>query len=259
MKLLALGDVVSAAGCEFVRKKLPEIKREHGIDVCIANAENSAVGNGTLPFSADHLFSSGVDFLTGGNHSFRRKEILPYMESRGDIIRPYNMHPSNPGKGTGIIDMGRYRIGVINLIGNSFSNTAYANVFDSLDRAIAELADCRIKVVDFHAEATGEKGALAYYADGRVSALFGTHTHVQTADASVLPSGTGFISDLGMCGVKNSVLGVEPENVINMLRTGMPTRFKAAEGDCMINGCIFEIDEKTGLTLNAETIRIDER
>lgn len=254
MKLLALGDVVSAAGCEFVRKKLPGIKKEYGIDVCIANAENSAVGNGILPFSADHLFSSGIDLLTGGNHSFRRKEIFPYLDSRSDIIRPYNMHRSNPGNGIGIIDMGRYRIGVINLIGNSFFNASYDNPFDSLDKAINEIADCKIKIVDFHAEATGEKKSLAYYADGRVSALFGTHTHVQTADACILPSGTGYISDLGMCGVKNSVLGVEPENVIDMLRTGMPTRFKAASGECMINGCIFEIDEKTGLTVSVEAV-----
>lgn len=254
MKLLALGDVVSAAGCEFVRKKLPGIKKEYGIDICIANAENSAVGNGTLPFSADYLFSSGVDFLTGGNHSFRRKEIFPYLESHNDMIRPYNMHPSNPGNGIGVMDMGRYKIGVINLIGNSYFNVSYANAFDALDKAIDAVADCKIKIVDFHAEATGEKKALAYYADGRVSVLFGTHTHIQTADADILPSGTGYITDLGMCGVKNSVLGVEPDNVIQMLRTGMPTRFNAASGECMLNGCIFEIDEKTGLTVSVETL-----
>lgn len=253
MKLLALGDVVSDGGCNALTRLLPKIKRENGIDVCIANGENSALGNGILPSSADTLISAGVDLITTGNHIFRRKEISNYLDDNSFIIRPYNMHPSCPGNGIGIIDMGRYKIGVINLIGNAFFGASYANVFDSLDKALAEIEACKIKIVDFHAEATGEKRALGFYADGRVSAFFGTHTHVQTADAQILPKGTGYITDLGMCGSEYSVLGVEPECIIRSLKTGMPTQFKARETEISVNGCIFEIDEKDGHTKNIRT------
>lgn len=256
MKLLALGDIVSSSGCEFIRQKLSGIKKMYGIDVCIANGENSAVGNGILPFSADHLFTSGVDLITTGNHVFRRKEIYSYIDENEYLIRPYNMHSSVPGKGIGIIDMGRYRIGVINLMGNAFFNANYENCFDALDKALKEISDCKIKIVDFHAEATGEKKAMGYYADGRVSAFFGTHTHIQTADAQILPKGTGYITDLGMCGAERSVLGVEPEIIISALKTGMPERFTTANDNIVINGCIFDIDDKTGLTTEITPIII---
>lgn len=256
MKLLVLGDVVGNGGCEFIRKKLPSIKKHYGIDVCIANGENSATGNGILPYSADHLFASGVDFITTGNHVFRRSEIHDYIDEREDIIRPYNMHRSVPGKGVGIIDMRSYKIGVINLMGTAYMNASFENPFDSLDKALEEIKDCRIKIVDFHAESTGEKRALGIYADSRVSVFFGTHTHVQTADVQILPGGTGYITDLGMCGSADSVLGVESECVIKALRTGLPTRFKAAESNIKLDGCIFEIDEKTGLCTGAEPISV---
>lgn len=256
MKLLALGDIVSNSGCEFVRKKLPGLKKLYNIDVCIANGENSATGNGIVPFSADYLFASGVDIITTGNHVFKRAEIQAYLDDRTDIIRPYNMHKSVPGRGVTSLDMGSYRIGIINLIGTAYTNSSFANPFDSLDEAIKEIEDCKIKVVDFHAESTGEKRALAIYADSRVSAFFGTHTHVQTADAQILPGGTGYITDLGMCGSANSVLGVESECVIKALKTGLPTRFKACESNIQLDGCFFEIDEKTGLTVSAEPISI---
>ena len=256
MKLLALGDIVGNGGCEFVRKKLPGLKKLYGIDICIANGENSATGNGILPFSADHLFASGVDFITTGNHVFRRSEIHSYLDERNDIIRPFNMHSSVPGSGVGVIDMGAYRIGVINLIGTAYMNSSFANPFDSLDKALTQISDCKIKIVDFHAESTGEKRALAIYADSRVSAFFGTHTHVQTADAQILPGGTGYITDLGMCGGVNSVLGVESACVINALKTGMPTRFKADENDIRLDGCVFDIDEKSGLTRSIEPISV---
>ena len=256
MKILALGDVVSNSGCEFLRKKLPGLKKLYNIDVCIANGENSATGNGILPFSADYLFSSGVDIITTGNHVFRRAEIHSYIDERDDIIRPYNMHSSVPGKGVSILDMGSYRVGVINLIGTAYMNANFANPFDSLDKAIEEIKDCRVKIVDFHAESTGEKRALGIYADSRVSAFFGTHTHVQTADAQILPGGTGYITDLGMCGSANSVLGVESECVIKALKTGLPTRFKTDENNIQLDGCVFEINEKTGLTVSVEAISI---
>lgn len=253
MKILALGDVVGSGGCEKIRKSLPSIKRKHNIDFCIANGENSAVGNGILPFSADYLFSSGVDFITGGNHTFRRNEIYSYLDENDRIIRPYNIHPSSPGNGYGIVDMGRYRIGIINLLGKSFMSGS-ENPFDALDNALKKIDDCQVKIVDFHAEATGEKKALGFYADGRVSAFFGTHTHIQTADAQILPNGTAYITDLGMCGPEYSVLGVEPQIIITALKTGLPQRFKNAETPCSIEGCIFDIDEKTGKALSVQNI-----
>lgn len=258
MKLLALGDVVSDGGCRAITARLPKIKREYGIDVCIANGENSACGNGILPDSAEALISAGVDLITTGNHVFRRREFHDYIDEHDYVIRPYNMHPSCPGKGVGVLDMGRYRVGVINLMGSAFFNANYANPFDSLDRAIDEISDCKIKIVDFHAEATGEKRALGFYADGRVSAFFGTHTHVRTADAQILPNGTGYITDLGMCGSETSVLGIEPEIIIRSLKTGMPSVFKAKETDIAINGCIFEINEKSGLTEKIHSVILRE-
>ena len=253
MRILALGDIVGSGGCGVVCKNLKHIKKKYNIDVCIANGENSAVGNGILPSSANELFCYGVDLITTGNHVFRRKEIFPYIDERHDLLRPYNMHPSCPGNGISVIDMGKYRIGVINLIGTAFFNSSYANPFDSLDAALEELEDCRIRIVDFHAESTGEKQALAYYADGRVSAFFGTHTHVLTADARILPKGTGYITDLGMCGARESVLGVQPDIIIRALKTSMPEKFFAVDsGSMMMNGCIFEIDENSGKATGAE-------
>ena len=256
MKLLALGDVVSNGGCEFIRQKLSGLKRLYGIDICIANGENSASGNGILPFSAEHLIASGVDIITTGNHVFRRKEIIPYLDEHSYVLRPYNMHSSCSGEGTAVIDMGKYRIGVINIIGNAYFNSSFGNCFDALDSAIKDTAGCAVKIVDFHAESTGEKRAMGFYADGRVSVFFGTHTHVQTSDAQILPKGTGYITDLGMCGSDNSVLGVEPEIIISALKTGMPEKFRTAEADISINGCVFEIDEKTGKTLSVNPIII---
>ncbi len=253
MKLLALGDVVGEKGCEAVRRFLPEFRRKENIDFCIANGENSAEGNGITSHSAEHLLTSGVDFITGGNHSFRRNEVYNYLDESDRVIRPFNCHISNPGKGIGIADMGRYRIGIINLLGSAFMSGA-DNPFDAADRALAEIADCKIKIVDFHAEATGEKRALGFYLDGRVSALFGTHTHVQTADACILPEGTGYITDLGMCGPSKSVLGVESEVVIRFLKTSMPAKFISSSNEAGIQGCLFEIDEKTGKTLSVKTI-----
>ncbi len=257
MKLLALGDVVGNIGCEYIRKNLPEIKRKEKVDFVIANGENSADGNGILPYSAEHLFSSGVDFITGGNHTFRRNEIYSFLDENDRIIRPYNIHSSSPGNGYGKVDMGKYKIGIINLLGKSFMSGS-ENPFDYLDKALNEIKECSIKIIDFHAEATGEKKALGFYADGRASVLFGTHTHIQTSDAQILPNGTGYITDLGMCGPFYSVLGVEPEIIIKALKTGLPQRFKNADTPCRIEGCIFDIDETSGKTTNIKNFMTGE-
>ncbi len=254
MNILVLGDVVSGIGCDFLRKKLPAFKKLKAIDFCIANGENSATGNGITPDSAEHLFTSGVDFITTGNHVFRRKEVYDYLDENEFLIRPYNLDSSVPGKGLALIDTGRYTLAVINLMGNMYSDCC-DNAFRAADRALKEIGSrTNIILVDLHAEATSEKKAMGFYLDGKVSALFGTHTHVLTADERVLPGGTGYITDIGMCGVKDSVLGVDKDIVIGKFRTGMPVRFDSANGSCMINGCIFNIDEKTGKCISAERV-----
>lgn len=256
MNILVLGDVVSALGCDFVKRKLPALKRLKNIDFVIANAENSAKGNGVTPESADFLFSVGVDFLTTGNHCFKRKESYDYFDSREDIIRPYNISRSAPGKGVSVIDLGRTKIAVMNLIGSVYLPPC-ENPFYSADEALKETDGAKIILVDFHAEATSEKQAMGYYLDGRVSAVFGTHTHVQTADERILSGGTGFIADVGMCGSRNSVLGVKKELIIEKLKNNMPSRFETNEDDeCMINCCIFSVDEKSGKCTDIERITL---
>lgn len=256
MNIFVIGDVVSSKGCEFLRRVLPSYKKLKGIDFCIANGENSAVGNGITPFSAQYLFDSGVDFITTGNHVYRRREFYDMLEERNDIIRPANFSKENPGKGFSVVDLGKTKIGIINLSGMVYMDRC-DNPFSTVDKILPEISDCKIKLVDFHAEATAEKRALGFYLDGKVSAVFGTHTHVLTADAAILPCGTAYITDVGMTGPKNSVLGVKPEISIEWLKTGMPARFDTADGDCFLNGCIFEFENNTGKALSVEPVTIE--
>lgn len=255
MRIFAIGDVVSANGCEFLRNRLPAFKKVKGVDFCIVNGENSAVGNGITPFSAEYLFDSGADFITTGNHAFRRKEMYEYFDSNTRVIRPANFSSAAPGRGFSQIDLGFTCVTVINLSGRVYMDSC-DNPFDTADRILSG-TDGKVIMVDFHAEATAEKGALARYLDGRVSAVFGTHTHVQTNDAAILPGGTGFITDLGMTGAADSILGVKPELSVNWMRTGMPTRFDAADGPCRMDGCLFDIDNKTGLCTAVEPVSIE--
>ena len=255
MNILVLGDVVSKQGCEFVMKRLSTLKKLKNIDICIANGENSASGNGITPSSAKFLFDCGINFITTGNHAFRRKEMYDFFDECDKVIRPANYYRHNPGRGYGIVDMGRCRVAIINLAGN-YGLENSSNVFLKADEILKNLEDIKIKIVDFHAEATSEKRALGFYLDGRVSAVFGTHTHVQTADEQILEKGTGYITDVGMCGVIDSVLGVKKEIIVKKMIDNMPTRFDAAEGECMINGCIFEVDEKSGKCISCERINV---
>lgn len=230
MKILAIGDVVGSVGCEFLRDTLPDLKKAHGIDLVIANGENSADGNGITPFSANHLFSSGVDVITTGNHSFRRREIFPKFESEPHLIRPANFPSRNtPGSGICTVDMLKTKVIIINLMGTIFMESIDCP-FKTIDRLLDKVDKNAIIIVDFHAEATSEKRTLGYYLDGKVSAFFGTHTHVPTADESIFPKGTGYITDVGMTGVINSALGVKFELVIRKLKTKMPVRFENATG-----------------------------
>ncbi|XOQ44836.1 MAG: 2',3'- and 3',5'-cNMP phosphodiesterase YmdB, calcineurin family [Clostridium sp.] len=254
MNILAIGDVVGSIGCRFLRKHLPAVKKLKGIDLVIANGENSADGNGLTPASARYLFDSGVDVITTGNHSFRRKESYDFYDSCPALLRPANYPAAAPGKGLEVVDLGRIQVGIVNLIGTVYMESM-ESPFDAADRILSAGVP-KITLVDFHAEATGEKRSLAYYLDGRVSAVFGTHTHVQTADETILPNGTGYLSDLGMTGPIHSVLGVKPELVIRKMRTKMPVRFAVADGDCRIDGAVFSIDEKTGKTICIERLQI---
>ena len=262
MRILAIGDVVGKGGCSFLRSKLKRFKEEQGIDFVIANGENSAEGNGILPSSACHLFDSGVDVITNGNHTFRRREIFKFLnennyERNGRyIIRPYNYpRPNTPGKGFCKATVNGVKIAVINILGVAYLECLVLPV-DALEDALEQCRDCAIKIVDFHAEATAEKRAFGFYADGKVSAVFGTHTHVQTSDEEVLPYGTGYITDVGMTGAINSVLGVKKELSIKRMVDRMPVRFENASGDCKMECVVFDVDEKSGKTKSVRRFRI---
>lgn len=256
MKILAIGDVVSQQGCDYLRKELQKLKKELGIDIVIANGENSAVGNGVLPQSANHILDSGVDVITLGNHSLKRKEIYNYLDDDNPIIRPANYHSSAPGRGYMIIDKGYCQVAVINLQGTMFMDNI-ENPFLIINNIIDTIKKQGIHniLIDYHAETTSEKRAMGFFLDGQVSAVFGTHTHVQTSDNQILPNGTGYITDLGMTGPYYGVLGVNPECVIHKFRTNMPVRFTVEDGPCVLEGCLFEIDNSTGKTINTQLIR----
>lgn len=253
MNIFIIGDIVGSQGCEFLRQKLPAFKRFKGIDLTIANGENAAPGNGITKAAAEFIFDSGVDFITTGNHAFRRSEVYNFLDERRDIIRPANVSSECPGTGWGVIDMGSVKVGVINLLGRAYINGS-DNPFCAVDGLLENIADCKVKILDIHAEATAEKQAMGFYLDGRVSIVVGTHTHVQTADEKILPGGTGYITDLGMTGPELSVLGVRPEASISWLKTGLPTRFEVSDSPCMMCGCIFETDDKTGKVISIERI-----
>lgn len=255
MNVLCVGDVVGKNGCELVRRVLPAVKRQYAVDACIVNGENAADGNGITPSAADLLLDCGADVVTGGNHTFRRGEYYDRLERDPMLLRPANYPASAPGSGMYTVDRGRYQLTVINLLGVVFMESL-ADPFDTLDALLKQAGNPKFCVVDFHAEATAEKKALAYYADGRVSAVFGTHTHVQTADEQILPKGTGFITDVGMSGPLNSVLGVKPELSIAKIHGKLPVRFANADGECELQAALFTLDNATGRTVSVERIKI---
>lgn len=255
VRILCVGDVVGSIGCEFLREKLPALKKEKNVDLCIVNGENSADGNGITQNSATHLLDSGADVITTGNHSFRRKESYPLYDSCENLLRPANYPAAAPGHGLYIADLGRVRIAVVNLMGTVYLESL-ESPFEKLDKLLKTLDLPQLCIVDFHAEATGEKRALGFYADGRATAVFGTHTHVQTADECLLPGGTGYITDAGMTGTINSVLGVKPEIIIGRYTTKMPARFDLAKGPCKMDCVLFTADEATGLCTGVERLSL---
>lgn len=239
-RILFIGDVVAEPGRRALSTLLPKLREQHEPDFVVVNGENVAGGMGITPKTADEIFGLGVDAITLGNHTWRHREIYPYLDSGKPIIRCANQHRSNPGRGSVIVEQGSLRLGVINLIGQ-FGLDNDGNPFDAADALIRELErDCDLLLVDFHAELTSEKVAMGLHLDGRVTAVFGTHTHVPTADARVLPGGTAYCTDVGMTGSRAGVIGVVKDVIITKLRTGMPGRFDSATGDEHLMGVLVE-------------------
>jgi len=243
LRILMLGDVIGKPGRRAVEALVPKMRQEHGIDMVIANGENAAGGLGLTPDTAQELFDSEIDVITSGNHIWSHKEMVAALDGDLAILRPLNYPPGVPGRGYLIKD----NVLVVNLLGRTFIGSLDCP-FRAMDRLLEELADSKpnIIVVDFHAEATSEKNALGWYLDGRVSAVLGTHTHVGTADARLLPEGTAFITDVGMTGPLNSVIGDDTDAVIHRFLTQLPHRISVGEGDVILNSVLVDIDDATG-------------
>lgn len=243
MKLLFIGDVVGENGCRFLMERLPGIRRELGADMTVINGENSANGNGITAYSAKQLFRAGADIITTGNHAFQRRTDLHIFDDPR-ILRPANYPSACPGQGVAVHDMGSCTVAVINLQGVLFLESL-DNPFDTADRLLKTLQTPLI-FVDFHAEATSEKKAMGYYLAGRVTAVLGTHTHVQTADPCILEGHTGYLTDVGMTGAEDSVLGVDKTSAIDRMHLHVPVRFREAEGACMMQAALVECEKKYG-------------
>jgi 2',3'-cyclic-nucleotide 2'-phosphodiesterase len=247
--ILFVGDVVGAAGRRVVRTMLADLRSELQADFVVINGENAAGGIGITPKHADELFSAGADVITLGNHTYRHREVWPYLAERREIVRPANFLPTQPGRGTVVVEHDGTTLGVVNLAGNLFMNHA-APALLAVDDALKEVRRADHVLVDMHAEATSEKVALGWYLDGKVTAVVGTHTHVPTADARVLPGGTAYITDVGMTGARGGVIGVRREQSIAVMRSHMPQRYDPAEEDPWINAVLI----RTGSGGRAESI-----
>ena len=253
--VLAVGDVAGDAGVDFLARQLPALRREHGVHFTVVCGENAAF-HGLLPAQADAIFAAGADVITMGNHTWDKKQIVKYMEGNPYIIRPANYTQRAPGRGWGVFDGPRgLRVRVVNLIGRVGMNPNCDSPFTKMDEILRE-EDADLTLVDFHAEATSEKGAMAWYLDGRVQALWGTHTHVPTADCQVLPQGLGFVTDLGMTGPAHSVIGSRPEQAINLFLGGVPQRFEPAQGPCRLNAVLFDIDPAAKRSVDVRRVDI---
>jgi hypothetical protein len=251
-----LGDVVGRPGRQALRGCLPRLREEREVDFVVANGENVAGGAGITPKTFEEILAAGVDLVTSGNHIYRQRDVLPLLSSCEDrLLRPANYAARAAGRGYSIRpDRGGRRVGVLNLQGRVFMAPS-EDPFEAADRIVSELAgETDVILVDFHGEATSEKKAMGYYLDGRVAAVVGTHTHVPTADARVLPKGTGYVTDLGMTGPHESCLGVQSEIVLRKFLTGMPVRFDVASGDVRMQGLLVEVDPATGLATRVERI-----
>lgn len=252
MRILVVGDIVGSPGRGAFARVVGQMRSRGEVDFVIANAENAAGGRGLTPALADELFGAGAEVLTLGDHAWDQKELAGHLPNEPRILRPANFAPDCPGKGWITVNTPSGQVTVIDLVGRVFM-ASYDCPFRAVDQILSLQGSVgRVVVVDIHAEATSEKIALGRYLDGRVSAVIGSHTHVQTADETILPGGTAFLTDLGMTGPKDSVLGRDVESVLKKFRTGMPSAFKVATGSVQLEGVLITVDEKTG---KAERIR----
>ena len=254
LKVLAVGDVVGGPGLDRIRRSLRYLKRKTGADFVIVNGENAAVV-GLTPEQAEDILDAGADVITMGNHTFGKRELVPYLDDTPQILRPANYAPQTPGRGCGIFETKAGPVAVIDLIGRCNMDYGPDNPFLLIDKILKEVKT-KLIFVELHAEATSEKLAMGYMLDGCVSAVWGTHTHVPTADAQVLPKGTGYVTDLGMTGPKHSVLGIRPDLSIAKFRGDLTERYKWANGPTKLEAVLFTIDTDTGLCKKAERVDI---
>jgi metallophosphoesterase (TIGR00282 family) len=249
VRLLFVGDVVGRPGRRILREALPELRARYAPDCVVVNGENAAGGAGITPAVAEEIAALDVDAITLGNHTWDHRELIPAIDGLPKLLRPANYPPGTPGRGSMVVrTKAGVAVGIISLMGRVFSAAQLDDPFRALDHELelVRAEGARVVLVDFHADATSEKQAFAWYADGRVTAVIGTHTHVQTADAAVLPGGTAYITDVGMTGPWLSVLGVDPQTVVEKFLTQMPVRFSVAKGPAMFNGALIDADEETG-------------
>ena len=255
-KVLAVGDVVGNPGMDRIRRSLRYLKRKTGADFVIVNGENASVV-GMTPRQGEEILDSGADVITMGNHTFNRREIVPFLDDCPQIVRPANYAPQVPGRGWAVYDSKIGPIAVVDLIGRCGMDFGPDNPFLMVDKILSQI-DAKIILVEIHAEATSEKLAMGYMLDGRVSALWGTHTHVPTADAQVLPKGTGYVTDLGMTGPKHSVLGIRPDLSIGKFRGDLYERYQWADGPTKMEAVLFTIDSATGRCRKAERVDLSD-
>ena len=251
-KVLAVGDVVGGPGMERIRRHLRQLKRTTGADFVVVNGENTSVV-GITPSQAEDILDAGADAITLGNHSFSKREITAYLDESSRIVRPANYAPQVPGKGWTVLESRFGAVTLIDLIGRCGMDYGPDNPFLMIEKILKQV-DTKFILVELHAEATSEKLAMGYLLDGRVSAVWGTHTHVPTADARVLPKGTGYVTDLGMTGPRDSVLGIRPELSIAKVRGDLPERYRWADGPTKLEGVLFTLDSATGKCLRAERV-----
>ena len=254
MKVLAVGDLIGTSGIKELKRNLEKIRKEENIDFVIVNGENSAEGMGMTEKNFQEIMEQKVNVITMGNHTWGKKDIFKFID-HPNIIRPANYPEGVVGKGFSIYSCNNKKIAVINLIGRVDMNILSENPFIIVEKIVGEISkDVDLIFVDFHAEATAEKIAMGYFLDGKVTAVYGTHTHVQTADEKILPKGTAYITDIGMTGPEQSVIGMDIGVSIKRFKTTLPERYKIADGECMFNGAIFEIDDNTNKVKNIKRI-----
>ena len=255
MKILVIGDVTSPSGVEHLKRNLWKFREENKIDFCVVNGENASFITGISAELAEVLLRAGADCITGGNHTLRNKRAYQFLEDTAEMLRPVNFGDGAPGRGYTIADANGYRILVISAMGNEQIDPVLDSPFPYIDRTLKyEAGKYDFAIIDIHAEATGEKAAIGYAYDGVISVIFGTHTHVQTADEIILPKGTGYITDIGMCGESGGVLGMDPELVVKHQRCRTPIRFEPAVGEPKATGAVFDLNESTGKVTSIKRI-----